>query len=186
MRSTDDTGDSDNSPVSERTVQNTLDEFDTMAVEDTTAPTSNGEEEDAPDIVGTSSVSRQESIDSFGGGPDEAAIKPAPATKSRALAALAQEAEMERVALTEAASGISRDELLITIAREVKVPLEDLDLVDGYLTDLELEGRVRRVGEVVVLPRPDDDDLLAMDLDEREFLVRYRRRYLAPEGGGTR
>jgi hypothetical protein len=90
---------------------------------------------------------------------------------------------MERVALEEAAMGISRDELLITIAREVKVPLEDLDLVDSYITDLELEGRVRRVGEVVVLPRPDDGDLLAMDLGEREFLARYRRRYLTPGGG---
>ena len=92
---------------------------------------------------------------------------------------------MERVALTEAASGISRDELVITVAREVKLPLERLDLVDGYLTDLELEGKLRLVGDLVVLRRADDEDLLAMDLTAEEFLNRYRRRYPVHGGGGT-
>jgi hypothetical protein len=96
---------------------------------------------------------------------------------------LALEKAMERVALTEAASGISRDELVITIARDVRLPLERLDLVDGYLTDLELEGKVRLVGDLVVLRRTDDEDLLAMDLSEEEFLVRYRRRYMVDGGG---
>ncbi|UCC93599.1 MAG: hypothetical protein JSW25_02755 [Thermoplasmata archaeon] len=96
------------------------------------------------------------------------------------------EMQIERVALSEAASGVSRDELLLTIAREVEVPLQRLDLVDGYLTDLELEGKVRRVGDSIVLVRPDDGDLVAMDLDEADFLDRYRRRYITPGGGGGR
>jgi hypothetical protein len=182
MRSPDDGGDSGHSPGAGTTVQNTLDEFGTVDVDDASpGPTGDGTD-DAPRPVNGVDVSRQESIDAFAGGGG-ASSPEAPPVGSRALEGLAQEAEMERVALTEAAMGISRDELLITIAREVKVPLEDLDLVDAYLTDLELEGRIRRVGEVVVLPRPDDADLLAMDLGEREFLARYRRRYLAPGGG---
>ncbi len=90
------------------------------------------------------------------------------------------------MALAEATSGISRDELLLTIAREVGVPLEDLDLIDAYLTDLELEGMVHRVGDLIVLSHHGDGDLLEADLSEREFLARYRRRYLEPEGGGGR
>ena len=96
---------------------------------------------------------------------------------------LALEMAMERVALTEAASGITRDELVITIAREVKLPLERLDLVDGYLTDLELESKLRIVGDLVVLRHKGDEDLLAMDLSDEEFLSMYRRRYMAHGGG---
>ncbi|UCC93513.1 MAG: hypothetical protein JSW25_02275 [Thermoplasmata archaeon] len=128
----------------------------------------------------------QESIDAFSSpqvdGPGDNGKRARP---SRALQGLALEMEMERVALSEAAMGISRDELVITVAREASVPLERLDLVDGYLTDLELEGRIRRVGDRVVLHHPEDDDLLAMDLSEREFLSRYRRRHLAAGGGGA-
>ena len=60
---------------------------------------------------------------------------------------------MERVALQESAKGIIRDELLITIARECEVALERLDLVDSYIRDLELEGKLHRVGDLVVLAR---------------------------------
>lgn len=131
----------------------------------------------APDL-------RQESIDSFPTQRPADAGQGEGVRRSRAMEGLALEMEIERAALTEATAGISRDELLITIAREVKVPLEDLDLVDGYLTDLELEGRIRRVGDLVVLPHPEDDDLMAMDLGEREFIARYRRRHLTKGGGG--
>jgi len=130
--------------------------------------------------------SRQESIDSFPSVAMGSRADARPSAGSRALEGLALEMEIERVALSEAASGISRDELLITIAREVEVPLERLDLVDGYLTDLELEGKVRRVGDSIVLVRPDDGDLVAMDLSETEFLGRYRRRYVKSRGGDGR
>jgi hypothetical protein len=128
----------------------------------------------------------QESIDSFVD-RDVRIEGPRPKKEgSRALEGLAREMEIERVALSEASTGISRDEMLLTIAREVKIPLEDLDLVDAYLTDMELEGLVRRVGDLVVLSHHDDGDLLGMDLSEREFLAMYRRRYKAAEGGGGR
>jgi hypothetical protein len=131
----------------------------------------------APDL-------RQESIDNFMRSGPEQSSRTQPGAGSRAMEGLAMEMEIERVALSEAESGISRDELVLVVAREVKVPLEDLDLVDGYLTDLELEGLVRRVGGLIVLPHHDDTDLLEMDLGEREFLSRYRRRYLTSGGGG--
>ena len=125
----------------------------------------------------------QESIDRFS--VQEKRPPRTPKGPSRAMEGLALEMAMERVALTEAASGILRDELVITIAREVKLPLERLDLVDGYLTDLELEGKLRLVGDLVVLHHTGDEDLLAMDLSDEEFLSMYRRRYLAQGGGET-
>ncbi len=128
--------------------------------------------------------SRQQSIFTFSAAPDEPpSSAPFP---SRAMEGLALEMEMERVALTEAARGISRDELLLTIARQVDMPLDRLDLVDGYLSDLELEGRVRRHGELVVSVRDGDEDLHSMDLTDEEFLVRYRRRHRGDAGGGAR
>lgn len=174
------------------TVQDTLDAFETPTEDDV------AEARDIPrGQERGGSVSRvitnllatethQESIDTFTAGeasPPDPAPTPRP---SRALEGLALEMAMERVALEEAALGISRDELVITIAREVRIPLERLDLVDGYLTDLELEEKVRVVGELVVLRHEDDGDLLAMDLTDEEFLIRYRRRYAAQEEGGRR
>lgn len=188
MRSPEDRRDSGNAHGSEPTVQDTLDAFGPTVPEGdgSIEPVSEGPAPEAPRPDPVSSDIRQESIDSFttveGPSPADARTHVA----SRALEGLALEMKMERVALTEAASGISRDELLITIAREVEVPLERLDLVDGYLTDLELEGKVRRVGDSIVLVRPDDGDLMALDLEEREFLGRYRRRYVKSKGGDGR
>jgi hypothetical protein len=187
MRSPHESRDSGHADEVETTVQDTLDAFEeTEAKFDVVKPTSE---------VGTSAAAsppqplthetHQESIDSFSPSSEDRQRKVQETSRpSRALEGLALEMEMERVALSEAAAGISRDELLITIARQVAVPLERLDLVDGYLTDLELEGKVRRVGDSVVLCRPDDGDLLAMDLTESEFLGRYRKRYLDATGGG--
>jgi hypothetical protein len=130
--------------------------------------------------------SRQESIDSFADGEEGGTKTRRRPLAQRAMEGLALEMAMERVALSEAKKGIVRDELLITIAREVQVPLERLDLVDGYLSDLELEGRVRRVGDMIVLANADDADLMAMDLPEDEFMDRYRRRSVQTKGGDDR
>jgi hypothetical protein len=187
MRSPLDRRDSGHTDDVETTVQDTLDAFDTM--EDQVPRNRPVEECEATSVTSgpppMPQESHQESIDRFSTPDDETQeAKRPPQVPSRALEGLALEIEMERVALTEAAAGISRDELLLTIAREVTVPLERLDLVDGYLTDMELEGKVRMVGDIVVLRHADDTDLLAMDLTEEEFLNRYRRRYLDIGGGG--
>jgi hypothetical protein len=170
------------------TVQDTLDAFE--PTEDTRASqepvTEDGATSASPLAPALTHETHQESIDTFWVRKEgEQPVTPPPSRPSRALEGLALEMEIERLALTEAASGISRDELVITIAREVAVPLERLDLVDGYLTDLELEGKVRRVGDSIVLCRPDDGDLVALALTEAEFLRRYRRRYKDAEGGGA-
>ena len=92
----------------------------------------------------------QRSIDAF-----ELVGAPAPqeleARSPRAAAGLMLERDVERVARREAAKGITRDELVIVIAREVQLPLEDLQLVDSYVSDLLLEGKLRLVGERVLL-----------------------------------
>ncbi len=186
MHSPDDARDSGNARDAVTSVQNTLDAFEGPVDEDGERMPSR----EATPSMGTSHVEmlapdlRQESIDTFSTPHPKEPSQEETVGRSRAMEGLALEMEIERVALTEASAGITRDELLITIAREVKVPLEDLDLVDAYLTDLELEGRIRRVGDVVVLPYPEDDDLMAMDLGEREFIARYRRRHLTKAGGG--
>lgn len=190
MRSPRDERDSGDADDAFTTVQDTLDAFDAPKEHETAdalvVPTDDPQEDPAisvaPDIL--PALTRQESIDRFAK-VEAPTHGPAPSPgRSRAMEGLAMEAAMERVALTEAASGISRDELVIIIAREVQIPLERLDLVDGYLTDLELEDRVRVVGELVVLRHDDDGDLMAMDLTDDEFLARYRRRYLDREGVG--
>jgi hypothetical protein len=188
MRSREDRRDSGNAHGSEPTVQDTLDAFGPTDADDEgqTDAEEDGSSGEAATPAMTSIDSRQESIDSFTRPDNEPRAKARPSPGSRALEGLALEMAIERVALSEASSGISRDELLITIAREVEVPLERLDLVDGFLSDLELEGKVRRVGDSIVLVRPDDGDLVAMDLTDTEFLVRYRRRYLTPDGGDGR
>lgn len=186
MRSPDDRTDSGHSRGPKASFQDTLDAFEPVVPDDPVAPEVGMVAPDGhpPPPTYLDPDLRQESIDNFmRSGPGRSSKGP-PSTGSRAMEGLALEMEIERVALTEAESGISRDELVLVVAREVKVPLEDLDLVDGYLTDLELEGLVRRVGGLIVLPHHDDGDLLEMDLSEREFLSRYRRRYLATEGGG--
>jgi len=163
------------------TVQDTLDAF---------APAKAMDPDEGGEVVGATGIgprpSRQESIDAYpgpGDAPDGGTSSGG--FPSRALEGLALEMEMERVAMTEASRGISRDELLLTIAREVELPLERLDLVDGYLSDLELEGRVRRHGELVVSAREEDEDLHSMDLTDEEFLARYRRRHPGGDGGGS-
>jgi len=185
MRSLRDRRDSGNTDDAGSTVQDTLDAFDTLVVDQVAnAPTDGGGDGDAiPSPTPEPHPTRQESIDRFSVPSTPPSRRPQ--GSSRAIEGLALEMAMERVALTEAVSGISRDELVITIAREVRLPLERLDLVDGYLTDLELEGKLRLVGDLVVLRHPDDGDLLALDLTDEEFLSRYRRRYLAHDGGGT-
>lgn len=180
MRSPLGSRDSDHPRLPSDTVQDTLDAF---APADVIDPHGYGEGPGAGDADLGPRPSRQESIDAFSttdGGP--AAAPPSRPFPARAVEGLALEMEMERVALTEAARGIPRDELLLTIARQVELPLERLDLVDGYLSDLELEGRVRRHGDLVVGARDEDEDLHSMDLTDDEFLARYRRRH--PGGGG--
>jgi len=169
----------------EHTVQDTLDAFkDIDPPVDTPFPTNEDEGHVDPERTEPSSgPSRQASIDAF---LVAGAVPPTPApgdTSTRAMEGIALEMSMERIALTEAASGIMRDELLVTIAREIQLPLQRLDLVDGYITDLELEGKLRRVGDVVVLAHPDDEDLMAMDIDEEEFMRLYRRRYIHSRKG---
>ena len=90
---------------------------------------------------------------------------------------IALEMCMERVALQETAMGILRDELLLTIVRECQMPLEGLPMVESYISDLELEGRLRRVGDLVVLAREGDEDLFSADIDEDEVLDILRRRH---------
>lgn len=185
MRSPTERRDSGNTDDVGPTVQDTLDAFKPIVVdEEATGPSDDEGTEQGPSTYHHLPLeTHQESIDTFSDTMETSPSPSPPPSARRAMEGLALEMSMERVALSEAASGVSRDELLITIAREVEVPLERLDLVDGYLTDLELEGRVRLVGDSVVLCRPDDGDLLAMGLTEQEFLNRYRRRYLVPGGG---
>ncbi len=169
----------------DHTVQDTLDAFKEVKPAKANPSPVDGDEGhvDAGRVEPASDHSRQASIDAF---LVAGAVPPPPArgdTSIRAMEGIALEMSMERIALTEAASGIMRDELLVTIAREIQLPLQRLDLVDGYITDLELEGKLRRVGDVVVLAHPDDEDLMAMDIDEEEFLRLYRRRYILSRKG---
>ena len=170
----------------DHTVQDTLDAFETAGSGEV-HPSSEGDGGNgrAIDVVGSpDSPSRPSSIDAFlvaGAVPPTGAGQD---VSTRAMEGIALEMSMERIAMTEASAGITRDELLVTIAREIQLPLQRLDLVDGYITDLELEGKLRRVGDLVVLAQPGDEDLLAMDLDEEEFLYRYKRRHTSSRGGG--
>ena len=172
----------------DHTVQDTLDAFREM---DPAKANHSPVDEDeghvyAERVEGGSNASRQASIDAF---LVAGWVPPPPVrgdTSTRAMEGIALEMSMEWIALTEAASGIMRDELLVTIAREIQLPLQRLDLVDGYITDLELEGKLRRVGDVVVLAHPDDEDLMTMDTDEEEFLRLYRRRYSLSRRGDDR
>ncbi len=169
----------------DHTVQDTLDAFkEVKPAKANPSPVDEDEGHvDAGRVEPAPGHSRQASIDAF---LVAGAVPPPPArgdTSIRAMEGIALEMSMERIALTEAASGIMRDELLVTIAREIQLPLQRLDLVDGYITDLELEGKLRRVGDVVVLAHPDDEDLMAMDIDEEEFLRLYRRRYILSRKG---
>ena len=166
------------------TVQDTLDAFETEVAEHAMPPPLEGSpEEEGTSFGGPSSGARQASIEAFLGA---GAVPPESYREEgsrRAMEGLALEMAMERIALTEASSGIQRDELLLTIAREIQLPLARLDLVDGYISDLELEGKLWRVGDVVVLTRPEARDLLSMDLPEEEFLEKYRRRYATARRG---
>jgi len=91
----------------------------------------------------------------------------------RAMAGLALERAIERVAVREAAAGITRDELIIIVARECEVPLEELTLVDSYISDLVLEGKLATAGERIVLAR-------------REVPIARARARTAPSAGGRR
>jgi hypothetical protein len=170
----------------DHTVQDTLDAFQRGRTEEVQPPREDGgtgDPTESGDRIKDKSA-RQASIDAFltaGAVPPQV---PGHESPTRAMEGIALEMSMEGIALTEAATGITRDELLVTIAREIQLPLQRLDLVDGYITDLELEGKVRRVGDLVVLARPGDEDLLSMGLDETDFMERYRRRYLTGRGGG--
>ena len=130
--------------------------------------------------------SRQASIDTFAAAQEDDALDARRAPGSRALEGIALEMRMESVAMREAAQGILRDELVITVARECDVPLERLDLVDGYVRDMELEGKLRSAGDLLVLAREGVDELLALDLTTDEFLELYRRSQAGPGGGGER
>jgi hypothetical protein len=171
----------------EGTIQDTLDAFEDDG------PGSDGPPSDVEAGVTPSEQSqddgerpsRQASIDTFAAptGPEPSAPERAPG--SRAMEGIALEMRMESVAMREAAQGILRDELVITVARECEVPLERLDLVDGYLRDLELEGKLRTVGDVLVLAREGVEELLSLDLTTDEFLELYRRGQSGRGGGGA-
>jgi hypothetical protein len=171
----------------EGTVQDTLDAFEDAGTDDTDPPT----EAEAGDAGAERSLqdeeppSRQASIDTFATPSLPAPSEPGRVPGSRAMEGIALEMRMESVALREAAQGILRDELVITVARECEVPLERLDLVDGYVRDLELEGKLRTVGEVLVLAMDGVDELLSLDLTTDEFLELYRRSRSGHDEGGT-
>jgi hypothetical protein len=187
MRSPSTNGTRGDTDDGHQTVQNTLDAFDDIEPEEPASPPEDGGGEDE---VGSSwpahGSSHQESIEVFEHGTDDGPIPITTEGSARALEGLALEMEMERTALSEAATGVMRDELVMTIARAVELPLERLDMVDAYITDLELEGRLRRVGDAMVLARQDDADLMDLDLTEEEFLERYRQRYAASREGAGR
>jgi hypothetical protein len=186
MRSPSTNGTRGDTDDGRQTVQNTLDAFDDVGPEELDSPLDEGDEEEVGPPWPAPGSSHQECIDIFEHDDDEAPT-PEPAEGSpRAVKGLAMEMEMERTALSEAAAGVMRDELVMTVARSVDLPLERLDMVDAYITDLELEGRLRRVGDAVVVARPEDADLMEMDLTEEEFLARYRLRHAASreEAGG--
>lgn len=169
----------------DRTVQGILEAFERFNPTGTVDPHGGGSDDGMAKRPW--GVPRQSSIDAFSKvsrphPSDGAPRSPPPA--SRAIDGLALEAAMEGIALSEASMGVARDELVITIVRECHLPVELLDIVDAYVRDLELEGRLRRVDDVVVLARKDDADLMAMGLDAGEFLERYRRRYRSLARGG--
>jgi hypothetical protein len=167
-------------------VQNTLDAFESVDEPSVTEGVVTGGSE-MMDASENARAVRQESIDIFMGESGRSET-PAPTKDkpSRALEGIALEACMQRVAMTEAAVGIVRDELVITIARDCEITLERLDLIDSYVSDLELEGKLRQVGAYVVVAREGDSDLLSQDLEPEEFLELYKRRYAkgAREGPG--
>jgi len=160
MHSPDSEGTRDPQERTDRTVQGTLDMFLAEVPE---APHGAGPRRTPPAEAvaraGTEAAAstavraahgEQRSIDTFEPG-DVAARQELEARSPRAAAGLMLERDVERVARREAANGISRDELVIVIAREVQLPLEDLQLVDSYVSDLILEGKLRLVGERVLL-----------------------------------
>ena len=160
-------------------VQDTLDALELDAGGD---PSEGGREASVPGerASGTDLPvgSRQESIDVFFA-PErvEERASEGPTHGSRAMEGIALEMSMERVALQEASRGIIRDELLLTIARECRMPLENLDMVESYVSDLELEGRLHRVGDMVVLAFEGDEDLFSSDLEDDEVMEIFRRRH---------
>jgi len=97
----------------------------------------------------------QRSIDAFLSPqpPAPAECEELVARAPRAMAGLALERAIERAAVRAAAAGITRDELIIVVARECDVPLEELTLVDSYISDLVLEGKLAIAGERIVLAR---------------------------------
>lgn len=143
---------------SDRTVQGTLDEFlldgpgMLAPVADLPTPPARAVHVAAPPAPAAPrpAPGEQRSIDAFESGALHGRQE-LEARAPRAAAGLMLEREVERVAMREAASGITRDELVIGIAREVRLPLEDLRLVDSYVSDLLLEGKLRLVGERILL-----------------------------------
>jgi hypothetical protein len=172
----------------EDSVQGTLDAFEGMPEDDA---------DPADDIEGDGPVgdadrlpwcdgqqSMQASIDVFDEAePSTVPEREGPAPGSRAQAGIMLERAMERVALREAARCITRDELVITMARECEVPLEDLELVDCFVSDLVLEGKLKSMEDLVALAQKDDSDLYSQDLTRDEFLELYRRRYRSTARG---
>jgi hypothetical protein len=162
MHSTPTEGSSGDEDDVESTVQGTLDRYARLAgtrAPEAEEPRAVGHRHGALTATAAASVERppapvQRSIDAFTVDGDA----PAPeleARAPRAMAALALEREIERVARRQAKAGVSRDELVIAVARECNVPLDDLTLVDAYISDLVLEGKLRLVGERVLLaPEP--------------------------------
>ncbi len=166
----------------EDSVQGTLDAFEGMVEDDPTPADEAADGDPNGDALRPSWCddrhSMQASIDRFGGEePSTISERSVPAPGSRAQAGIMLERAMEGVALREAARCITRDELVITMARECEVPLEDLELVDCFVSDLVLEGRLRVLDDLVALPQDDDSDLYSQELTRDEFLELYRRRY---------
>ena len=170
----------------EDTIQGTLDAFEDLSGEEAPEDGTEQVSEVVNDVPawGAGQRSKQSSIDTYGEAvPEEEARERSPAPGSRAQAGIALERDMERVALREAVRGITRDELVITVARECEVPLEDLELVDCFVSDLVLEGKLRTMEDLVALAQDGDADLYAMCLARDEFLELYRRRYRSVTGG---
>ncbi|HKZ58330.1 MAG TPA: hypothetical protein VJ547_00580 [Candidatus Thermoplasmatota archaeon] len=66
--------------------------------------------------------------------------------------------------------GASRDEAVLSAARECAVPAASLPLVEGLLDDLVLEGALAAYGEVLFAKRPAGRKVVALDVGEDDLV----------------
>ena len=64
----------------------------------------------------------------------------------------------------------SRDEAVLSAARECAVPAASLPLVEGLLDDLVLEGALAAYGEVLFAKRPAGRKVVALDVGEDDLV----------------